>query len=114
VRVWQVLIVLYVVSAIIAGIGGLVYVGLIKATTLSLAVPLMLPSVAATVIGGVSIFGGRGGYLGVIVGALILQVMDSMLTVLRIEEGTRRVIFGLIILGITALYIRITQERSER
>jgi hypothetical protein len=34
--------------------------------------------------------------------------------VLRIEEGTRRVIFGLIILGITALYIRITQERSER
>jgi ribose transport system permease protein len=114
VRVWQVLIVLYVVSAIIAGIGGLVYVGLIKATTLSLAVPLMLPSVAATVIGGVSIFGGRGGYLGVIVGALILQVMDSMLTVLRIEEGTRRVIYGLIILGITALYVRITQESTER
>jgi ribose transport system permease protein len=114
VRVWQVLIVLYVISAVIAGIGGLVYVGLIKATTLALAVPLMLPSVAAAVIGGVSIFGGRGGYLGVIVGALILQVMESMLTVLRIEEGTRRVIFGLIILGITALYIRITQERSER
>jgi ribose transport system permease protein len=114
VRVWQVLIVLYVVSAVIAGIGGLVYVGLIKATTLALAVPLMLPSVAATVIGGVSIFGGRGGYLGVIIGALILQVMESMLTVLRIEEGTRRVIFGLIILGITALYIRITQERAER
>jgi ribose transport system permease protein len=114
VRVWQVLIVLYVVSAVIAGIGGLVYVGLIKATTLSLAVPLMLPSVAATVIGGVSIFGGRGGYLGVIIGALILQVMDSMLTVLHIEEGTRRVIYGLIILGITALYVRITQESVER
>jgi ribose transport system permease protein len=114
VRVWQVLIVLYVISAIIAGIGGLVYVGLIKATTLSLAVPLMLPSVAAAVIGGVSIFGGRGGYLGVIVGALILQVMDSLLTVLRIDEGTRRVIYGLIILGITALYVRIIQENAER
>ena len=33
--------------------------------------------------------------------------------VLRIEEGTRRVIFGLIILGVTALYVRITQERQS-
>ena len=75
VRVWQVLIALYVLSALLAGIGGLVYVGLIKATTLSLAVPLLLPSVAAAVIGGTSIFGGRGGYGGTIVGALILQVL---------------------------------------
>ena len=112
VRVWQVLIVLYVLSAVLAGIAGLVYVGLIKATTLSLAVPLMLPSVAAAVIGGTSIFGGRGGYAGTIVGALILQVLASMLTVLRIEEGTRRIIYGLIILGVTALYVRITQERQ--
>jgi ribose transport system permease protein len=112
VRVWQVLILLYVISAVLAGIGGLVYVGLIKATTLSLAVPLMLPSVAAAVIGGTSIFGGRGGYTGTIVGALILQVLASMLTVLRIEEGTRRIIYGLIILGVTALYVRVTQERQ--
>ena len=112
VRVWQVLIVLYVISAVLAGIGGLVYLGLIKATTLTLAVPLMLPSVAAAVIGGTSIFGGRGGYGGTIVGALILQVLASMLTVLRIDEGTRRIIFGLIILGVTALYVRITQERQ--
>ena len=66
VRVWQVLVTLYVLSALLAGIGGLVYVGLIKATTLSLAVPLLLPSVAAAVIGGTSIFGGRGGYAGTI------------------------------------------------
>jgi ribose transport system permease protein len=112
VRVWQVLIVLYVIAGVLAGIGGLVYVGLIKATTLSLAVPLLLPSVAAAVIGGTSIFGGRGGYAGTVVGALILQVLASMLTVLRIDEGTRRIIFGLIILGVTALYVRITQERS--
>lgn len=113
VRVWQVLIVLYVLCAVLAGIGGLVYLGLIKATTLTLATGLMLPSVAAAVIGGVSIFGGRGGYLGVIVGALILRVMESMLTVMRIDEGARQVIFGLIILGVVALYVRITQERSE-
>ncbi len=101
------------ISALLAGIGGLVYVGLIKATTLSLAVPLMLPSVAAAVIGGTSIFGGRGGYAGTIVGALILQVLASMLTVLRMR-GRRRAASSsaLIILGVTALYVRITQERQ--
>jgi ribose transport system permease protein len=111
VRVWQVHVALYVLAALLAGIAGLVYVGLIKATTLSLAVPLLLPSVAAAVIGGTSIFGGRGGYGGTIVGALILQVLATMLTVLQMPEGTRRMLFGLIVLGVTALYVRVTEER---
>ncbi len=111
VRYWQVIIVLYVVAALLAGIGGLLYVGLIKANSLSLAIPLVLPSVAAAVIGGTSIFGGRGGYSGTIVGAVILQVIATMLLVLEVPEGTRRVVFGLIILGVTAAYTRITEER---
>jgi len=113
VRVWQVLIVLYVISAIIAGIGGLVFVGLIQSSSLQIAAPLLLPSVAAAVIGGTSIFGGRGGYAGTIVGALILQVLTVLLTVLQMPEGTRRIIFGLIVLIVTALYVRVTGERRE-
>lgn len=111
VRYWQVIIVLYILSALLAGIGGLLYLGLIKANSLSLAVPLVLPSVAAAVIGGTSIFGGRGGYAGTIVGALILQVLATLLLVIQLPEGTRRVIFGLIILAVTAAYTRITEER---
>jgi ribose transport system permease protein len=111
VRSWQVLIVLYIISALLAGVAGLVYIGLIKVTSLSLAVPLLLPSVAAAVIGGTSIFGGRGGYAGTIVGALILQVLATILTVLQMPEGTRRILFGLIIVGVTALYVRIAGER---
>jgi ribose transport system permease protein len=111
VRIWQVLLLLYVVSALLAGIGGLVYVGLINSPSLSLAIPLLLPSVAAAVIGGTSIFGGRGGYSGTIVGALILGVLTTLLTVLQMPEGTRRIIFGGIILLVTALYVRVTEER---
>jgi ribose transport system permease protein len=110
VRVWQVIIVLYVLSGLLAGITGLLYVGLIKAPSLSLAVPLLLPSVAAAVIGGTSIFGGRGGYAGTIVGALILTVLATLLTVLQMPEGTRRILFGAIILAVTAVYMRITEE----
>lgn len=107
---WQVIVALYVVSGLLAGIAGLLYVGLIKAPSLSLAEPLLLPSVAAAVIGGTSMFGGRGGYAGTIVGALILTVLTTLLTVLQMPEGSRRILFGLIILAVTAAYIRITED----
>ena len=107
---WQVILALYVLSSVLAGVTGLLYVGLIKAPSLSLAEPLVLPSVAAAVIGGTSIFGGRGGYAGTIVGALILTVITTLLTVLQMPEGYRVILFGVIILAVTAAYIRITEE----
>ena len=111
VRVWQVHLALYALSGFIAGLTGLLYLGLVKTASLSLALPLDLPSVAAAVVGGTSIFGGRGGYGGTMVGALILTVLATMLTLLQMPEGGRRILFGLIILAVTALYIRLT-ERS--
>ena len=110
VRAWQVYLALYAMSGVIAGITGLLYIGMVKTPSLSLALPLDLPSVAAAVIGGTSIFGGRGGYSGTIVGALILTVLATMLTLLQMPEGARRILFGLIILAVTALYIRLTDR----
>jgi len=110
VRGWQVHFALYSLSGIIAGITGLLYLGLVKTPSLSLALPLDLPSVAAAVIGGTSIFGGRGGYGGTIIGAIILTVLATMLTLLHMPEGVRRILFGLIILTVTALYIRLTEK----
>ncbi len=110
VRSWQVFLALYMLSGLIAGVTGLLYVGLIKAPSLSLVNPLLLPSVAAAVIGGTSIFGGRGGYSGTILGALILTVLGTLLTLLQMPEGLRRILFGLIILTVTTIYIRLTEQ----
>lgn len=111
VRSWQVLMALYALSGVIAALAGLLYLGMIRAPSLSLANPLLMPSVAAAVIGGTSIFGGRGSFAGAIVGALILRVVDTMLTLLQMPEGARTALFGLIILAVTALYVRITGTR---
>ena len=111
VRSWQVLLALYVLSGLIAALTGLLYLGMIRAPSLSLANPLMLPSVAAAVIGGTSIFGGRGSFAGAIVGALILRVIETMLTLARMPEGARIALFGVIILAVTALYVRFTEQR---
>jgi ribose transport system permease protein len=109
-RAWQVLVVLYVISAILAGIAGLLISGLTNTASVSLADSSLLPSVAASVIGGTSILGGRGGYGGTIVGALILTVLTALLTVLGLPEPTRQVLFGSIIIAVAAAYTRVTGE----
>jgi len=109
-RAWQVLIVLYVISAVMAAIAGLLISGLTNTASVSLVDTSLLPAVAAAVIGGTSILGGRGGFGGTIVGALILTVLTALLTVLGLPEPTRQVVFGSIIVIVAAAYTRVTGE----
>ena len=54
--------------------------------------------------------GGRGGYSGTIVGALILTVLTALLTALSLPEAARQMLFGLIIVAVAAAYSRLTGE----
>ena len=89
---------------------GLIYAGVIGSATGRLVDPSLLPSVAAAVIGGTSIFGGRGWYGGSIVGALILTVLVTLLSVMQAPEALRQILFGAIILAVAATYTRITED----
>jgi ribose transport system permease protein len=108
VRDWQVLLGVYVLSGLLAGLAGVVLAGVTNTAAPSTADSYLLPSVAAAVIGGTSIFGGRGGYTGTIVGALILTVLNSLLTVLKAPEPVRMIVYGTIILAVTTAYARLT------
>ena len=107
---WQVLIVLYVLSAVLAGIAGFLYSGLTNVASVTLADSALLPSVAAAVIGGTSILGGRGGYSGTMIGALILAVISSILSSLGYPEAVRQILFGAMIVFVAAAYTRITSD----
>ena len=109
-RAWQVVIVLYVISALLAALAGFLISGLTNVASVTLADSSVLPSVAAAVIGGTSIMGGRGGYGGTIVGALILTVLIQLLTILGLPEAVRQVLFGAIIVAVAAAYTRVTAE----
>ena len=109
-RSWQVIVVLYVLSALIAAVAGFLYSGLNNVASVTLVDSAVLPSVAAAVIGGTSIMGGRGGYSGTLVGALILTVLSSLLTALGLPEAVRQVLFGAIIVAVAAAYTRVTGE----
>ena len=110
VRVWAVLLGLYLISALLAAVAGLLLAGLYKTATVSLVEQSVLPAVAASVIGGTSILGGRGAYSGTILGALILTVVSSLLLALQMPEAARQVLFGLIIVAVAAAYTRVTGD----
>jgi ribose transport system permease protein len=86
---------------------GMVLAGTVNAADLGLANILLLPSVAAVVIGGTSIFGGSGSYSGTIVGALILTVLNSVLTLLDVPDPVKQVLYGAIIILLAAAYTRV-------
>jgi len=108
VRVWQVLLFVYAACGALSALAGVLLVGFNNAADLGIASPFLLPSVAAVVIGGTSIFGGLGGYAGTILGALILTVLDSLLTILNASQATRQILYGLIVLALAAIYARTT------
>lgn len=108
VRRWQVLLAAYVIAGLLGAMGGILIAGQAGAVDLQLAQNFLLPSVAAAVIGGTSIFGGVGGYAGTVVGALILSVLDRMLTFLQAGQAVQQVVYGSIVLGLAWLYASLS------
>jgi ribose transport system permease protein len=108
VRVWQVEVAVYTLCALLAAVAGILIGGRSGSVDLQLAGGLLLPSVAAAVIGGTSILGGIGGYTGTILGAVILAVLDTMLNLLNFDEALKQVLYGFIILALAWAYARGT------
>ena len=72
----------------------------------------MLPSIIAVVIGGTSLAGGTGGYIGTMAGAIVLVLLQSILTTLNIPPFGRQIIFGVTLLGLMLLYGRQRRLRG--
>ena len=113
VRVWQVLLAVYVISAVLAAIAGLLFSGTTGSVGPDQTNSYLLPSVAAAVIGGTSILGGSGGYSGTIIGALILTVLNRLLLSLDTSEAFRQVLYGLIVLILAWVYVRLTGQKGS-
>jgi ribose transport system permease protein len=112
VRVWQVELLTYAITGLLSAVGGILLSGATGVADRGLVEPYLLPSVAAVVIGGTSIFGGAGGYSGTIMGALILTILAGLLTVLNAPAATNQILNGALIMVVTTAYARVVNERS--
>ena len=90
-------VMVYTISALCAGIAGVLLAGYSSAATLDMGNAFLLPTIAAVVIGGARVSGGKGLYLGTLAGALFLSTLETVITVLSLSQGLRDLIQGAII-----------------
>jgi ribose transport system permease protein len=89
---------IYVLSALTAGIGGILYTARFSAGAAQAGEPLLLDSIAAVVIGGASLFGGSGTITGTIIGALIIAMIQYGLVFVNVEPFWQFVAVGVVII----------------
>jgi ribose transport system permease protein len=101
----------YALSGALAAFAGIVIVGFYAQTSTGMGAPYLLGSVAAVVVGGASIFGGRGSMIGTLGGALVLGQVATLVAVANLSVNIQQLIYGVIILAVVALYGRRAVER---
>ena len=89
---------LYVLSATTAGIAGFLSTLRFTAGSAVIGDPLLLSSIAAVIIGGVSLFGGAGSVMGTVIGALIIAVLTTGLVMLNVESFWQFIVVGAVVI----------------
>lgn len=96
----------YALSGVLAVLAGAFMAGYTLNAFLGIGDEYVMWSITAVVIGGTSLSGGKGGYIGTIAGAIILVLMESLLTIVNVPDAGRQIVGGLIILIMITIYFR--------
>jgi ribose transport system permease protein len=96
----------YIFMGLLASIGGIVLTGRLDAVVASGAVTILLNTIAAVIVGGTNLFGGKGSILGTILGAVLLAMIANSVVMLGFEAFWQHVAAGVVILVTIAMYSR--------
>ena len=99
IAVGQTLIGVYVLSALCSCLVGVLLTGFSGQASLGMGDDYLLPSIAVVVVGGAIITGGRGQYLGMLGGVLLLTALQTLLAGSNLPYATRAILYGLVVLG---------------
>lgn len=106
IRTRRVRIIAYGMSGTLSALSGILLLGYVQNPDIALSGRYVLLSVIAVIIGGISFGGGAGSYLGAVAGAIFMQTLLSILVTLKIGDGLRGVITGLVLLLLLFAYTR--------
>jgi ribose transport system permease protein len=107
----RILVIAFAITGGLAAFGGVLLAGYSSKAAQSMGDVYLLPAIAAVVLGGTSILGGRGSYLGTVAGAILITLLQSILSVMQIPEAGRQVIYGIVIVIMLLLYGRAPASR---
>ncbi|MCW2244293.1 ABC transporter permease [Azospirillum canadense] len=112
IRTRRVTILAFVLCSVLASLAGVMLAGYSTKAYQGMGDAYVLPAIAAVVIGGTHILGGRGRYLGTVVGVILIVLLNSVLSIMQMPEAGRQVIYGGVIIAMLLVYGRGAPTRS--
>lgn len=110
IKVNNTIILAYAISGMTAGIAGALLAGKVGSCYLAMGDTYQFQSIAAVAIGGTSMLGGKGNYLGTVAGSLTITILLGILVALNLPFGVQKMAYGLIVL----ISVIISVTRSEK
>ena len=117
INVPRIRVLVFMISGATAAMGGIIFAAQVNSVALTFPPGnLLLNAIASAVIGGVSLFGGRGEVRGALLGAVLIGTLQNGLNTLNVSNGWIYIITGLVLLGAVTLdtFARRLQARSGR
>ena len=102
----------YVISGLTAALTGIIIAGYTATAFINTGKDSTMSSITAVVIGGTAMTGGKGGYGGTIAGAILICLIESILTMMDMREAGKKIMNGIVILILIALYYR--KKKTEK
>lgn len=112
IRTRAVIIGAFVMSSLCASMAGVLLAGYSAKAYQGMGNAYLLPAIAAVVIGGTHILGGRGRYAGTLVGVILIVLLNSVLSIMQMPEAFRQIIYGSVIVGMLLVYGRNARVTS--
>ncbi len=107
----RIVLIAFAASGAMSAFGGVLLAGYASKAAQAMGDAYLLPSIAAVVLGGTSILGGRGTYLGTIAGVILITLLQSILSVMQMPEAGRQIVYGVVIIVMLLLYGRSPANR---
>ena len=105
-RTRRVVMTAFAIAGGLSAFGGVLLAGYASKAAQAMGDPYLLPAIAAVVLGGTSILGGRGNYLGTVAGVILITLLQSILSVMQMPEFGRHVTYGVVIIAMLLIYGR--------
>jgi ribose transport system permease protein len=99
-------VICFAICGLCAGIAGVLLAGYSQKAYQGMGDAYLLPAIAAVVIGGTNILGGRGRYLGTLLGVILIVLLNSVLSIMDMPEAGRQAIYGSVIILMLLVYGR--------
>jgi ribose transport system permease protein len=112
VRTRLVIVGCFAINGATAALGGVMLTGYSTKAYQGMGDAYLLPAIAAIVLGGTNILGGKGQYVGTVVGVILIVLLQSMLSVMQMPEAGRQIIYGVVIVVMLLVYGRGAKVHS--